>query len=200
MTPYYRVNGEVAVSAAGLVGLANDQTDSYLELENAALFRLHRPQEMVAQFPVWNVVKSQIVAVLLESKANIGRISVARGGYQRITAFRVWAAVHGFEMFGVIESPGKFDFSAQLFQGNRQFIALFAATIIPVLFPQLVTRSPALIFNRQMVEGMGVLSEVDDWENSEERRTGTTGALSRSGGTGPVGRTGGTGPVGRMGL
>jgi hypothetical protein len=103
LTPYYRVNGEVAVTAAGLVGLANDQTDSYIELENTSLFRLHRPQEMVAQFPAWNVSKSRIVAILLESKADIGRLTVARGGYTRVVAFRVWAAVQGFEMFGVIE-------------------------------------------------------------------------------------------------
>lgn len=199
LTPYYRVSGQLGVTAAGLAGLANDQTDSFLELESAALFRLHRPQEMVAQFPVWSVVKSRVIAVLLEQKADLGRITVARAGFQHHIAYRVWAAVHGFEIFGVIESIGKFDFSAQMFQGNRQFVPLFNATVIPVLFPQLVTRSAALIFNRQMVEGMGVLSEVEDWENSEERRSGTTGGLGRTGGTGPVGRTGGTGPVGRTG-
>jgi hypothetical protein len=171
----------VGVTAAGLVGLANDQTDSYIELENASLFRLHRPQEMVAQFPVWDVVKSRIVALLCEHRSDLGRITVARGGFQHAFAFRVWAAIHGFEIFGVIESPGKFDFSSQMFQGNRVYIPLFNATVIPVLFPQLVTRSPALLFNRQMVEGMGVLSEVEDWEQSEERKTGTTGPIARMG-------------------
>jgi hypothetical protein len=181
LTPYYRVNGQVGVTAAGLVGLANDQTDSYIEMENASLFRLHRPEEMVAQFPVWSVVKSRIIALLCEHRGDLGRISVARGGFQHTLAFRVWAAVHGFEIFGVIESPGKYDFSAQMFQGNRQYIPLFNATVIPVLFPQLVMRSPALLFNRQMVEGMGVLSEVGDWEQSEERKTGNTGPIARMG-------------------
>jgi hypothetical protein len=193
ITPYYRVTGMVAVTAAGLVGLANDLTDSYIEMENASLVRLHRPQETVAQFPVWSVVKSRIVAVLLETRGDLGRISVARAGYTRQIAYRVWAAIHGFEIFGVIESPGKFDFSSQMFQGNRQFVPLFNATIIPVLFPQLVSRSPALLFNRQMVEGMGVLSEVDDKSVVEEKKTptgrfggGSTGQFPRSGGsTGP---------------
>lgn len=181
ITPYYRVNGQVLVTAAGLVGLINDQTDSYIELEDASLVRLHRPQEVVAQFDVWNVVKARIVAVLLEQKGDLGRITIARAGFQRHLAFRVWAAVQGFEIFGVLESPGKFDFSSQMFHGSRQFIPLFNTTVIPVLFPQLVTRAPALLFNRQMVEGMGVLSEVEEEAGTEERKPGSTGPMSRLG-------------------
>jgi hypothetical protein len=161
ITPYYRVSGKVAVNAAGLVGLLNDPTDSYIEMEDATLVRINRPQETVAQFSTWSVVKSRILAMLLEQKGDIGRISIARSGFQRIVSYRVWAAIQGFEMFGVIEAPGKFDVSVALFQGNRQFISLFNATLIPVFFPQLVTRASALLFNRQMVEGMGVISEVE---------------------------------------
>jgi hypothetical protein len=161
ITPYYRVTGKVTVNAAGLMGLLNDPTDSYVEMEDATLVRINRPQEAVAQFGSWSVVKSRILAMLLEQKGDIGRITIARSGFQRIVSYRVWAAIQGFEMFGVIEAPGKFDVSATLFQGNRQFIALFNATLIPVFFPQLVTRTPALLFNRQMVEGMGVISEVE---------------------------------------
>jgi hypothetical protein len=161
ITPYYRVSGKVGVTAAGLVGLLNDPTDSYLEMESATLVRINRPQETVAQFGSWSVVKARVLALLLEQKADIGRIAIARSGFQRVVSYRVWAAIQGFEMFGVIESPGKFDVSATLFQGNRQFVAMFNATLIPVFFPQLVTRAPALLFNRQMVEGMGVISEVE---------------------------------------
>jgi hypothetical protein len=161
ITPYYRVSGKVGVTAAGLVGLLNDPTDSYLEMEDATLVRINRPQEAVAQFAVWSVVKSRILAVLLEQKGDIGRITIARSGFQRVVAYRVWAAIQGFEMFGVVEAPGKFDFSSTMFQGSRQFVAMFNATLIPVFFPQLVTRTPALLFNRTMVEGMGVISEVE---------------------------------------
>jgi hypothetical protein len=166
ITPYYRVSGKVAVTAAGLVGLLNDPTDSYIEMEDATLVRINRPQEAVAQFATWSVVKSRILAMLLEQKGDIGRISIARSGFQRIVAYRVWTAIQGFEMFGIVESPGKFDVSATLFQGNRQFVAMFNATMIPVFFPQLVTRAPALLFNRQMVEGMGVISEVESTANT----------------------------------
>jgi hypothetical protein len=209
-TQNYRVNGMIAVSAAGLVGVVNDPTDSYIELEDASLVRLHRPQEIVAQFTVWSMVKARIVALLCEKTGDLGRITVARAGFTRQISYRIWASLMGFEMFGVLESPGKFDFSSQMFQGTRQFTPLFNATLIPVFFPQLVTRAPAILFNRQMVEGMGVISEIEE-PTSEERKTASTGSLPRSstgqlphGGTGPVPRTGtgqiprgGTGPVNR---
>ncbi|MGD0807736.1 MAG: hypothetical protein ABSA10_09785 [Anaerolineales bacterium] len=211
-TQNYRVNGMIAVTGAGLVGLVNDPTDSFIELEDASLVRLHRPQEIVAQFTVWSMVKARIIALLCEKTSDLGRITVVRAGFTRQISYRIWASLLGFEMFGVLESPGKFDFSSQMFQGTRQFTPLFNATLIPVFFPQLVTRSPAILFNRQMIEGIGVISEVEE-PAVEERKTSGTGGLRRSstgnlpqggteptprGGTGNIPR-GGTGPVNRGG-
>ncbi|OGO10050.1 MAG: hypothetical protein A3K46_05580 [Chloroflexi bacterium RBG_13_60_9] len=189
ITQNYRVNGMVSVTAAGLIGLLSDPTDSYIEVENASLVRLHRPQEVVAQFNTWGMVKSRVIAVLCEKTADLGRITIARAGFTRLISYRVWASLHGFEMFGILESPGKFDFSSQMFQGNSQFTALFNATLIPVYFPQLVTRAPAILFNRQMVEGIGVISEVEEEVAAEEKGLGRTGQLGRLG-TGQLGRTG----------
>ena len=212
-TQNYRVNGMIAVTGAGLVGLVNDPTDSFIELEDASLVRLHRPQEIVAEFTVWSMVKGRIIALLCEKTSDLGRITVVRAGFTRQISYRIWASLLGFEMFGVLESPGKFDFSSQMFQGTRQFTPLFNATLIPVFFPQLVTRSPAILFNRQMIEGIGVISEVEE-PAVEERKTGGTGGLPRSstgnlpqggteptprGGTGNIPR-GGTGPVNRGGV
>jgi hypothetical protein len=211
-TQNYRVNGMIAVTGAGLVGVVNDPTDSFIELEDASLVRLHRPQEIVAQFTVWSMVKARIIALLCEKTSDLGRITVVRAGFTRQISYRIWASLLGFEMFGVLESPGKFDFSSQMFQGTRQFTPLFNATLIPVFFPQLVTRSPAILFNRQMIEGIGVISEVEELA-VEERKTSGTGGLRRSstgnlpqggteptprGGTGNIPR-GGTGPVNRGG-
>ena len=191
-TQNYRVNGMIAVTASGLVGVVNDPTDSYIELEDATLVRLHRPQEIVAQFTVWSMVKARIIALLCEKTGDLGRITVARAGFTRQISYRIWASLMGFEMFGVLESPGKFDFSSQMFQGTRQFTPLFNATLIPVFFPQLVTRAPAILFNRQMVEGIGVISEVEE-PTPEERKPGGTGSLPR-GGTGSIPRT----PTGQL--
>jgi hypothetical protein len=203
ITEHYRVNGMVSVTAAGLIGLLSDPTDSYVEIENASLVRLHRPQEIVAQFGTWGMVKSRIIAVLCERSADLGRITIARAGFQRLLSYRIWASLHGFEMFGILESPGKFDFSAQMFQGNRQFTALFNATLIPVFFPQLVTRAPVILFNRQMVEGIGVISEVEEQTAADEKKIGQTGQLGRTGqlprtGTGQLSQ-GGTGQFPRAG-
>jgi hypothetical protein len=197
LTQNYRVNGLMSVTSAGLIGVLSDPTDSYIELENVSMVRIHRPQEVVAQFSVYGMVKSRIHAVLCEKTADLGRITIARAGFQRLISYRIWVSLHGFEMFGILESPGKFDFSAQMFQGNRQFTSLFNATLIPVFFPQLVTRAPALLFNRQMVEGIGVISEVEEEVAAEEKKIGGTGQLSRTG-TGKLSRTG-TGQLQRGG-
>ncbi|MFN2297423.1 MAG: hypothetical protein ACK2UB_01145, partial [Anaerolineales bacterium] len=63
LTQNYRVNGLMSVTAAGLIGVLSDPTDSYIELENVSMVRIHRPQEVVAQFNVYGMVKSRIHAV-----------------------------------------------------------------------------------------------------------------------------------------
>ncbi len=160
ITPHYRVKGKIPVSSSGVIGVLNDTSGSSIEVVEVWLARLHRPAETVARFESWDAVKSQLVAVLLEQRSDLGPPSVARGGFGRLVSYRVWAGLKGFEMFGVMESPGKFNFAETIFQGHRDFIPLYNATLIPVFFPQLVSRAPVLLFNRQMVEGLSVISKA----------------------------------------
>lgn len=160
ITPHYHVKGKIAVTSAGLIGAINESSGSSIEILDAWLSRLHRPGETVARFDAWEAVKHKLVAVLLEQRTDLGPPSIARGGFGRMVSYKVWASMEGFEMFGVMEAPGKFSFAEFMFQGSRHFVPLYNATLIPVFFPQLVSRAPVLLFNRQMVEGLSIISKA----------------------------------------
>ncbi|MGD0575094.1 MAG: hypothetical protein ABSB61_06970 [Anaerolineales bacterium] len=160
ITPHYHVKGKIAVTSAGLIGAINESSGSSIEILEAWLSRLHRPGETVARFDAWEAVKHKLVAVLLEQRTDLGPPSITRGGFGRMVSYKVWASMEGFEMFGVMEAPGKFSFAEFMFQGSRHFVPLYNATLIPVFFPQLVSRAPVLLFNRQMVEGLSIISKA----------------------------------------
>ncbi|MGA2111712.1 MAG: hypothetical protein ABSG98_06125 [Anaerolineales bacterium] len=160
ITPHYHVKGKIAVTSTGLVGAVNESTASSIEISEAVVARLHRPGETVARFDTWEAVKDKLIAVLLEQRTDLGPPALTRSGFGRMVSYKIWASLEGFEMFGVMEAPGKFSFAEFMFQGHRHFVPLYNATLIPVFFPQLVSRAPVLLFNRQMVEGLSIISKA----------------------------------------
>jgi hypothetical protein len=160
ITAHYRIKGKVAVTSAGLIGTVNESTASSVEIKEVTVERLHRPGEIVGRFETWETVKDKLVAVLLEQRTDVGPPAITRAGFGRLVSYKIWAGMEGFEMFGVMEAPGKFNFAEFMFQGHRHFVPLYNATLIPVFFPQVVNRAPVLLFNRQMVEGMTIISKA----------------------------------------
>lgn len=160
ITPHYHVKGKMAVTSAGLIGAVNESTGSSIEITEATVARMHRPGEVVAHFETWEAVKDKLIAVLLEQRNDLGPTAITRAGFGRMVSYKIWASMEGFEMFGAMESPGKFIFADFMFQGHRHFVPLYNATLIPVFFPQLVQRAPVVLFNRQMVEGLSIISKA----------------------------------------
>jgi hypothetical protein len=74
-------------------------------------------------------------------------------------------AVHimlgGYEMRGLLEMPGKFVFGAMMFEGDQIFTPLYNAELIAILFPNVRADSPAALFNREMVDAIGLLPRDD---------------------------------------
>jgi hypothetical protein len=156
-TGSHRVLGRIHPGAAGLWSYLNIPTTSIVEIEGAHLNRLHQPGRLVARYANAWLVKRQIVTILLSSRAEIGPSGVARGGYSTLVPHWVHILLGGYELRGMIETAGKFDISAALFEGDRIFVPLYSAEVTAILFPSVGARSPAMLFNREMVDGMALL-------------------------------------------
>jgi hypothetical protein len=63
----------------------------------------------------------------------------------------------GYELRGVIETPGTFNFAAVMFEGDSIFVPLYNGLLSAILFPSVRANSPAMLFNRQMVDAMSLL-------------------------------------------
>lgn len=189
-TTSHRILGKIAPGAAGLFSFLNIPTTSYIEIEGAHLNRLHQPGRLVARYSAMWVAKHQVVAILLSNRTEMGPTGMARGGYSTSAPHWMHILLGGYELRGMIETPGKFDFGGLMFQGGQIFVPIYIAKLTAILFPSVEAESPAMLFNRSMVDGMALLPRDEIPE--QYRTAAVTGTsplvpnLPSGGGTGPL--------------
>jgi hypothetical protein len=158
-TSSYRIVGKVMVASTGIVGLANDTNNSVMEILDARLARVFMPSKLVSHYEVLRVVKAQIFAIALARREDLGPVALARGGYVRMTEYPIHISSSVYDMQGTMEWAGRFDFSAVMVEGNRDFVPAYNATLTAILIPALKAESPAILFNRKHVDLLGLTSQ-----------------------------------------
>jgi hypothetical protein len=156
-TVSHRILGRITPDTAGLFSYLNIPTTSYVDVEGAHLSRLHQPGRMVSRYPVMYLVKDEIIAVLTSSRGELGTTGVARGGYSTTVPHWVHIILGGYELRGQVETPGKFNFGAFMFEGERSFIPLYNAEMNAILFRDINATSPAMLFSRKVVDAVALL-------------------------------------------
>jgi len=159
LTPGYRIVGQIMVPSTGVHGVMNDTTSSFIEVTDARLARAHMPTKLVDHFEVIRMVKAQIVAVCLKRREDLGPQALARGGFARIVEYPVRMTSQVYEVDGIIEGSGRFDFSAVMVDGTRNFVPVYDSKITAILIPQLKIESPAMLVNRQHIDMLGLIRQ-----------------------------------------
>ncbi len=162
-TTSYRIVGKVMVPNTGIMGLINDLTTSFVEILDARTARVHMPSKLVDHYEVVRVVKSQIFAIALARREDIGPLALTRGGYVRMVEYPVRITTPVYEMQGSLEWAGRFDFSNIMVQSNRDFVPIYGAALTAILIPTLKAESDAMLFNRRHVDLLALTNQrLDD--------------------------------------
>jgi len=159
LTPSYRIVGKMMVPSNGAVGLLNNTTTSFMEVLDAKLARIHMPTKLVGEFQVINVVKSNLFAVCLARRDDIGPSALARGGFTNMIKYPVRVTTQVYELEGTLEWAGRFDFSTIMVEGTRDFVPIYNASLSAILIPLLKLESPAILFNRKQVDILALKSD-----------------------------------------
>ena len=147
------------VSTNGLLGILNDITKSHLEVHDARMARIHMPTKLVDHFEVVRLVKSQIFALCAARREDLGPSGIVRGGYSSVSSLPARLTTHVYEIEGKLEIAGRFDFAALIADKTRNFIPLFEATLTAILIPNLKVESPGILFNREQIDIMALLTQ-----------------------------------------
>ena len=159
LTQSYRVVGKMMVPNTGVFGLINDPTTSFMEVLDAKLARIHMPTKLVGEYKVIDLVKDNVFAICLTRREDVGPQALARGGYQNLVEYSIRLTTRVYELEGILEWSGRFNFAAIMVEGVRDFVPIYNATLTAILIPQLRIESPAILFNRRQVDLLGLVSE-----------------------------------------
>ncbi len=161
-TNLHRINGHTQPGPSGLFSFFNRLTESTVEIEEARITALHQTMDQAEKTPRLWMVKAEIAAVAAGSRGDIGPISTVRGGYTKPFPHRVRVVVGGYELRGLVETPGKLDFGALAVEGDSLFMPIYDASLSAILFPRVKIETPAILFNRKMVVGLMLLPKAGD--------------------------------------
>ncbi|HRJ59098.1 MAG TPA: hypothetical protein PK152_20020 [Anaerolineales bacterium] len=159
LTSGYRVVGKMAVTTHGTMGIMNDPTHSSLELHDARMARLHMPTKLVDHFELVRMMKRQLHAVCMARREDLGPHAIVRGGFTSVTEYTVRLATPMFEIEGTMELPGRFDFTALISEGSREFLPVFNATLTAILIPNFKVESAGMLVNRRLVDIMALVNQ-----------------------------------------
>jgi hypothetical protein len=157
ITKSHWINGEIGVGAQGLFSQMNLPTESCMEIEAGEISPLHRVQQSAEKFTKMWFVKNEVLSVMVDSRAGLGPSHVVRAGYTKPFPHMVRIVLEGFELIGEIQTGGRFDFGAFIFEGESTFLPLYDARVQAILFPSAFAETPAMLFNRKRVEGLSLL-------------------------------------------
>ncbi|MCA2002135.1 MAG: hypothetical protein LDL51_09745 [Chloroflexi bacterium] len=164
-TSGYRVVGKIMVTSHGAMGMMNDPTRSAMEINDARMARLHMPTKLVDHFEVARMMKKHVYAVCLTRREDLGPQAIVRGGYASVVEYPIRITTQMFEIEGIMELPGRFDFTALITDGSREFLPIFNATLTAILLPALRVESPGMLVNRQQIDVMALLNQRVKPEN-----------------------------------
>jgi hypothetical protein len=159
LTPSYRVVGKLMVPNTGIIGMVNDPVTQFMEVNDAKLARIHMPTKLVGEYSVIDVVKTNVFAVCLTRREDVGPQALARGGFQNLTQYKIRVTSQVYELEGTLEWVGRFDFATVMVEGTRDFVPLYDAKLTAILIPALKIESPAILFNRKQVDLLGLLTD-----------------------------------------
>ena len=159
MTSSYRVVGKIMVTNTGAMAMLNDVTHSAMEVHDGRMARIHMPTKLVDHFELIRMMKQQVITIGLARKEDLGPQPLVRGGYSNIVEYPVRITTQMLEIEGTLETPGRFDFTALMTDGARDFIPIFNATMTGTLLPNLRVESATLLVNRRQIDLVALLSQ-----------------------------------------
>jgi len=165
LTSGYRVVGKITVTTHGAIGQMNDPAHSSLEVHDARLARLHMPTKLVDHFEIVRMMKRQVHAFCLARREDLGPQALVRGGFTTVTEYAVRITTQMFEIEGTMELPGRFDFTALVNEGSRDFLPVFNTTVTAILIPSLKVECGGLLVNRRLIDIMALLNQRVKPEN-----------------------------------
>ncbi len=149
LTENYRISGDIPLKGQPLVDTLNDKLSSFIRVENIYISPVHDPTVFTAQYPVGNVRKDTVTAVILAREEDgIARHSIYQVKPDAPILFALFTVTKGFEIRGGLKQTSPTDIDNMLLQSVDSFITVFRATATLTARPEIQFNGGSVIINR----------------------------------------------------
>jgi len=160
LTSSHYIFGQIKVIQSGLVGMLTDTTNSFFEINDASIAPIQKPSSVINYAAQIYMVRSEVAAVCLRKREYMGLQGVMKSGYQRLYPYPVQISTRTYDITGILEWSGRFEFSALISGGTSDFIIVYDSTLTAPLFPELKIESPVILLNRMFLESLIVTKKA----------------------------------------
>ncbi len=160
LTSSHYIFGQIKVIQSGLLGMLTDTTNSFLEVNDASIAPIFKPSSVMNYATQLYMVRSEISAVCLSKREYMGLQGVMKSGYQRLVPYPVQISTRIYDITGIVEWSGRFEFSALISEGTSSFFMVYDGVITAPLFPELKIETPVIIVNRSYLESLIITKKV----------------------------------------
>jgi len=141
------------------MGMLSDTTSSHLEIDDASVAMILKPDKVINYTPVMWMVKARVVAVCLGKYEYAGLQGIMRGGFGRLLPYPVQITTATYDISGTLEWSGRFEFPALMTEGTNAFFVLTESVVTAPFFPALRVETPVALVNRNYLETLVVLKK-----------------------------------------
>lgn len=147
----HRVSTQVNVYGWPLAAQLNDRRSEWFDLEIAYVSRLEHLGEIISDFPLSTLRKSEIAFALLATQTEGAVKKTPPSGFTRYQ-YRAMVGVPSFEISGKIETTGKLDLHTLLVVGSERFFPLHKPIATMSTDPKVRLTGELALINMEMVE------------------------------------------------
>jgi hypothetical protein len=150
-THSYRISGRVDVHRKNLADLLNDQTTSFVELEDAYISSIDRPGDIIATYPASGLAKVNLTIVLAPRQDDVLSRKLAYGSYSGAYINKVFLTVPSFEITGYLRLPTRVDLRRMLSAEVEEFIAVVDGQARASIRPDVYFNSGGILVNKRQI-------------------------------------------------
>ncbi len=158
-THSYRISGHVDVRRKSLYDMLNDQTTSFIELEDAYVSPIDRPGDIIATHPASFLHKNNLTLIVVPHRDDALSRKHTYGSYFGTFLANVFLTVPSFEIVGYLRLSTKMDLRRVLTSGTDDFIAVLDGRVRASIRSDIIFTGGGILVNKQHIGAFCVTDE-----------------------------------------
>ncbi len=150
-THRYRISGRLDVRYQKLAGQLNDNTTSFLQLEDAYISNVEHPADIIASYASSTLRKQNITTVVVAQQEDGLLREQTYGSYFGTYLRTVFLTVPYFEVKGYLRLSGKLDLRTVLTTGTDAFVPILDGQMRSSVRPDIVFTGGVILVNKDRI-------------------------------------------------